>query len=485
MLPSSSGATARLSALLAIVIVLALPSIATASEPFLMGLHEPAAFVPSPERSLVERMAGANAEIARGAAVWSQIAPNAATRPAGFDARNPADPNYTWTALDGFVKATAGAGMQPLITSLLAPNWAEGTSAADRAKRTGHPGTYRPNPRDYGDFAYAMAKRYSGRFPDPAVPGTTLPRVRLFQAWNEPNFGEYLTVPGKGKAAGHYSRMLNAFYAAVKSVVRSNKVLSAGMGPYGFNGHATDVDPQLFNRQLFCLEGRSTKLSRAKRCNGPIPHFDIFTHHPYTLTGTPTSKAGSPDGGALGNMAEIKRMLTYAAAHGRVLPRGRPSLWVTEFSWYSNPPGRAPNGTELGKPLGVQARYLSATAYHLWRLGVGAMVWYNLDDVPVWPGGLYFQSGKAKPALRAFRLPFYAGVSRSRLNVWANLSGSAARAKVRLERRSAGRWHKVDTLTADSHGIVWRRLAPARAGVYRIVVLSGTRKGDKSLPYQA
>ena len=64
-------------------------------------------------------------------------------------------------------------------------------------------------PGAFGDFANAVASALLRNF-------AGLPRVRYFQAWNEPNLSVYLTPQYKGKnevAAGHYRRMLNAFYA--------------------------------------------------------------------------------------------------------------------------------------------------------------------------------------------------------------------------------------------------------------------------------
>jgi hypothetical protein len=57
-----------------------------------------------------------------------------------------------------------------------APGWAEPSGVAH--------GTT-PNPSAFGDFARAAASRYGGSF-------AGLPRVRYWQAWNEPNLNLYL-----------------------------------------------------------------------------------------------------------------------------------------------------------------------------------------------------------------------------------------------------------------------------------------------------
>src|SRR4051812_13334223 len=223
---------------------------ASAYAPFQMGIHEPAAG--SGDASTFDAMDAAGAKIVRTSVTWAGIAPDGSVKPAGFDARNPADPGYNWSSLDAFVRAAGSRGLSPLVTSYWAPGWAEGDNAADRARRQGDQGTYHPNAKDYGDFMHAMATRYSGSFPDPANPGRNLPRVRYFQLWNEPNFGQYLTAT-KSRIPLYYSRLLNAGYDEVKGVSRSNLVLAAGLGPFGNNGHATDVEPQAFMRALMCL----------------------------------------------------------------------------------------------------------------------------------------------------------------------------------------------------------------------------------------
>ena len=67
-----------------------------------------------------------------------------------------------------------------------------------------------------------------------------LPRIRLLQAWNEPNLSRYLAP--QSVASGDrwrafspvvYRELLNAFYAAVKQAVPDDLVVSAGLAPNG------------------------------------------------------------------------------------------------------------------------------------------------------------------------------------------------------------------------------------------------------------
>ena len=274
--------------LLGCVLAVVFASPAQALAPFQMGLHEPEAA--GADAGRYDAIRDANASLSRLTVYWARHVPGGTERPAGFDPRNPADPNYNWTEIDSFVRAMDARNVEPFITVLEAPPWAEGDDAADRANRFGQePGVYRVNAKEFGDFMHAMATRYSGSFRDAA--GNTLPRVRYFQMWNEPNFGQYLVSQRKADIPPIYVRMLNAGYDAVKGVSRSNVVIAAGFGPYGNNQRATDVEPQVFMRSMLCLTGSGgRKLRDNRRCRVPKPKFDVWAQHPYTFGGTPRTK---------------------------------------------------------------------------------------------------------------------------------------------------------------------------------------------------
>ena len=456
---------------------------ASAYAPLQFGLHEPASSSGNPQ--YFDRIAGADAQIARVTVTWAGIAPNVGEKPASFDARNPADPNYKWTGLDGFVKAAKSRGIEPLVTTYWAPPWAEGDDAADRANRTGRQGAYHPNSAEYGDFMHAMAERYDGSFPDPADPGRNLPRVRYYQMWNEPNFGEYIVSRRQVDIPRYYVGLLNAGYDSVKAVNRSNLVLTAGMGPYGNNGHATDVDPQVFMREMLCLTGQGGRMLRVRRrCGSPKAKFDAWTQHPYTFGGNPRTKGGSVDAAAIGNMGDIKRTLDFAVRKRTTASARRKQLWVTEFGWFSNPPGIVSgDGRQLGAPQATQAAYVSESAYRLWKLKFRAMVWYGWHDQHNFPSGLALGQNikaKPKPAHRAFRFPFYADSSKRGVLVWGIAQGRK-RDRVRIERRAGRRWRPVATVRTDARGMFHRRVRGPR-GAYRARALQARAV---SLSYRA
>jgi hypothetical protein len=482
LMPFPKLSTALLGCLLAAVF--AAP--ASAYSTFDMGIHEPEASGVDAGRYDAIRDAGA--DMSRITVYWSRIVPSGTEKPASFDARNPNDPGYDWGVLDNFVRSMKARGVEPFITSLEAPVWAQGDNAADREKRFGpYPGAYHVQSKPFGDFMFAMATRYSGSFKDTS--GNTLPRVRYFQMWNEPNFGQYLISRRQSDIPPMYVRLLNAGYDGVKSVSKSNVVIGAGFGPYGNNQNATDVEPQLFMRTIMCLTGKGGRSLGVKRgCKLPKPKFDVWAQHPYTLNGTPTTKAGNPDSASLGDMPAIRRTLDYAVKKKRVSPSGGKKLWATEFAWLANPPGLTNGGKQIGKSPATHAAYLSETAYRLWRLRFSGFIWYGLQDQQsnAFPTGLYqgnFPGAAARPALDAFKFPFFADESRGGVLFWG-LVHNGGRTTVRIERQVGSNWKRVTDLRTDSQGMFYTRLRGKKAN-YRALALNGAKSGLTSQAFRA
>jgi hypothetical protein len=214
----------------------------------------------------------------------------------------------------------------------------------------------------FGRFAQALARRYSGAYPDPLRPGAVLPRVRYWQAWNEPNLSIYLAPQwvrhGHGFAPaspGIYRSMLGAFYRGVKAGSPQAFVVSAGTAPFE-NLHPGEarMPPVEFVRELLCLHG--DRLVPA-RCLDPA-HFDVLDHHPYAVGG-PFSPALDPGDVSIPDLHKLTVPLRKAEQTGRVLPRARKALWVTEVSYDSSPPD--PHGV----PIRTHARWVAQTLFEL------------------------------------------------------------------------------------------------------------------------
>jgi hypothetical protein len=439
-----SNAAARGRVLLAAIVaaaglVLALsmtPSARAAAPGMALGLYDGDFTSPSADTrdTALDRSVQAGAEYVLIYVNWSNVAPG--VRPLGFNAANPADPNYNWSNVDAAVRDAANRGLKVLISFVYAPSWAEGPNRPSVADSP--TGTWEPNPADVGDFAHALASRYSGTF-------AGLPAVRHWQLWAEPNLGVNLDPQFVGNQATGpdvYRPMLNAFYANIKAVSPSNVVITGGTAPYGNltrgGGLAYQrMQPLTFWKGLLCYStGVNRKKHRKKQkhkgrqavaaaksgklipepCPNPA-HFDVAAHHPINV-GAPTRSALNPEDISTPDLYKLKRVLRAAAASGRLAPGGAKPIWATEIWWNSNPPGR-------GLPLAKQARYLEQGFYVLWKQGVGATFWFEVRDLqqdgvnPIPTSGLFFRNGTPKPALQAYQFPFVTErLSRSRVRAW-------------------------------------------------------------------
>ena len=421
----------------------------------------------STRASWLKRAATSGAGIVRLEIGW--VAPNTPTRPAGFDARDPADPAYNFAIADAAIVDARAQGLRVLLSFTGAPLWAEGAGRPVNAR----PGSWRPDPPAVAEYGAALAQRYSGTFPDPARPGRALPRVDAYQVWNEPNLDKYLTPQWSGRrpsAPAHYRRMLNAFYHGVKAVRPTALVVSAGLAPYGSNADFAGgkrIRPARFVREMLCLRESRRRL-RGTTCPEPA-RFDVFAHHPYSL-GAPRRHAVNADDVSIPDIGRLTRLLRAAERFGGARPRKRHRLWVTEVSYQSSPPDAN------GVPLMRHARWLEETLYLLWRQGVDTVLWYVIRDHPVLKSkgtnqsGTFFRGGAPKPAARAFRFPLVAErVNRRSLRVWgrAPVAGS-----VRIQRRTGLAWRTVRTVRARRHAtflirVVVKGRADLRARVGR------------------
>ena len=93
---------------------------------------------------------------------------------------------------------------------------------------------------------YAAAQRYSGTWSD--KDGNTIPAVRLWTAWNEPNqlfqlYPQYKRVNGKWvmQSAINYVQICNAVYSGVHSTLLKGEKVACGVTAPRGNDHAGGV----------------------------------------------------------------------------------------------------------------------------------------------------------------------------------------------------------------------------------------------------
>ena len=412
---------------------------------------------------------------------------------AGFDARDPGSPDYRFARIDAAVIDAVAAGLTPLLVVSHAPAFAEASPRWPYA----YLGSWAPSSIALEEFAAALARRFDGAFPDPLAPGGVLPRVSLFQAWNEPNLARYLE-PQWVVENGHWSafspllyrQLLNAFYAGVRSVQPADLVIAAGLAPNGDPEGVGRMAPVQFLRALLCLPaaGRPRSQQQANpRCSDP-PHFDVLDFHPLSV-GDPDLPAPSSLEVSISDAVKITGLLKQAEHLHTALPAGVKPVWVTELNWESSPQAAQ------GVPPDLQAQWVSRALHRLWVAGVSLVSWQFLIDpypglglsTPTGglvefprPAGLYSagvdgnpEGATPKPFLRGFSFPSVPlRVDSTHVRVWALLM--RPRQPVLLERESpaGGAWRTIARLRADRYSVL-NALVPLR-GAARLRLRSGT-----------
>ena len=116
---------------------------------------------------------------------WRAIAPDAARRPAGFNAADPAAyAPLSWAIYDTIIREAARRGMPlDLTVGGPVPTWAQAHGAPGNRFES-----WKPSAAEFGAFVRAVATRYSGHY-TPSGASSPLPRINFWAIWNEPNYG--------------------------------------------------------------------------------------------------------------------------------------------------------------------------------------------------------------------------------------------------------------------------------------------------------
>jgi hypothetical protein len=423
-----------------------------------------------------DRARSTGARMVRLALNWPEVAPQ--REPQRWEPDNPADPHYDWSYIDTGVTEAVRAGVTPVLLADGAPDWAQGCRAPTGSQLTN---LCDPDPAALEAFAKAAARRYSGDFHG-------LPRVRYWQGLNEPNLSLFFLPQYEGNQpiSPHlYRHLINAFYAGIKAVHRSNLVIAAGLGPVEVPQFT--IGPMRFTRLLLCMRGTAHPHPTKGDCEGGV-RFDIFDIHPYT-SGGPTHESSINDV-ELGDLAKLQTLLDAADRAGRIKgsPR-RTELWSTEFSWDSKPPD--PGGLSMR----ILCRWTAEALYRAWQAGMTHFFWYSLRDDPYEPdrpfsetlqAGLFFRGptvaqDRPKRVFFAFRFPFVAYPRKSGLFFWGRTpTGSPGRVEIQI--RKHGTWRRAHVVRADRVG-VFRGLIGSRYGRKESGLVRAGYRGRRSVPF--
>ncbi|HWJ45177.1 MAG TPA: hypothetical protein VNR63_07295, partial [Gaiellaceae bacterium] len=279
---------------------------------------------------------------------------------------NPNDPAYDWSVYDRTVFYAQQYGMKVVFAILGTPPWANGAKGINVAPRSA---------LDLERFAVAAARRYSGTFE--TEDGRTIPPVRQWLAWNEPNNPAFLRPQYRKvgrtqviQSAIDYAKICNAIVKGVrKTTVGGSKVACGVTGPRGNNNPNSArpaVSPLPFLRAL--------KKAGAKG-------FDAYAHHPYY--GAPSESPATPSPGrggvTLGNIDALVSELTRLY--------GRKRIWITEYGYQTNPPDGV-----FGVSWATQAAYVRQSfAIARAHPRIDMLLWFLLQDEPDparWQSGL-------------------------------------------------------------------------------------------------
>jgi hypothetical protein len=377
---------ALLAAALAAVALLAVPT-ASGSRFLQHGLFDDAQFNYGNPDQVYPMLKSLKTQLIRVSLVWGGPTGVAKRRP--LNPTNPSDPAYDWSVYDRTVNYAQQYGIKVVFSVIGTPPWANGAAGVNVKPR---------NPLDLERFATAAARRYSGAFKAPD--GRTLPAVRNWLAWSEPNNPaflrpQYRKVGGKFviQSAIDYARICNAVVKGVrKTTVGASKVACGVTGPRG-NNNPNSIRPAVSPLPFL----------RAMKKAGATG-FDAYAHHPYygAPRETPSTPpplgihGNAPTAVTLGNINALVREVTRLYGNKRI--------WITEYGYQTDPPDRI-----VGVSWAKQAQYLTQ-AYGIAKRNprIDMFLWFLLRDElrltdEGWQSGLLTAAGRKKPSFAAFQ----------------------------------------------------------------------------------
>jgi hypothetical protein len=403
---------------------------------------------------------------------WSRIAPdaNSRTRPAGFDATNPAAyPPGNWQPYDALISEAQARGLDVILTPVQGPAWAD---TCHTAGQTHH---CKPKPAEYGQFITALGKRY--------------PSVHRWSFWNEPNQSNWL-YPQQERKHGHniptaavvYRNLFRAGSAALGATGHgSDQILLGETAPLGRTTGSLGkrfLSPVAFYQGVFCLDSRGHKLrgrvAKDSGCSGSYQRLAAtgIAHHPYNRGGSqpPTRRPTGPGEVTIANLSTLSRVINQGSHAGRI--RGGLGFYFTEFGFQTNPPDRT-----FGIPLSRQAIYINQSDFIAYRNSrVKAVSQYELFDDPVissFNTGLRLKSGKKKPAYNAYRLPIWVTRSGSGVRVWGQVRPAGGAPQTVQIQNGSKKFKTVKTVRTSGKGYFLVRVSHKPGPKWRLAWTSG------------
>jgi hypothetical protein len=215
-----------------------------------------------------------------------------------------------------------------------------------------------------------------------------------------------------------YRAMHNAAYSALKRISGDNQVLvggtaSAGSAVPGKGG----VPPLKFMRTMACVDDKLAPL-KVRECAGYKPlRADGWAHHPYSRYVTPGTSDGNADNAPIADIGRLSGLLEELRKRNRL--GDKMGLFQTEYGYESKQDDPFQPFTR-----DQQAAFIGWSTYLAWKdPDTRMMAQFLLRDIDPkesgrkassreyyrdWQSGLFTASGEAKPAVLAYKLPFWA-----------------------------------------------------------------------------
>jgi Glycosyl hydrolase catalytic core len=339
---------------------------ASAAENMLVGFQDDESFRIRPDRAqMLDRAMQADGQIIRATVNWSLIAKR---KPK--NAKDPFDPAYNFRDVDELARGAQIRGMEMLLTIWGVPKWANGNQKPNRMPR--HVG-------DLSQFAFALASRYSGRYPG-------YPFVRYYSIWNEPNLEQFLAPQfdkkGRDVAPRLYAQLVRATYAPIKA---ANSLAQVAIGETSARGRDHLKKGGL--TQPTHSPGRFAELVSKQRPRVP---FDAWAHHPY-----PTTPSMKPMQIVKWPNVTLPSLPRFEASLDKWFGRKNIPVWITEYGHETKP------DEKKGVTYAQQAAYArQALEFVKADARVPMFIWFVLRDDPAnpWQSGLIRRNGTLKPA---------------------------------------------------------------------------------------
>ena len=367
-------------------------------------------FGPGTLQDRLDRLQSLGVDLVRVNVSWSEVQP----RKGVFD----------WSGYDPAIKGLHARGIEPVLTLVSTPGWANGGRGTNWVPARG---------ASFAAFAAATARHY--------------PYVRRFLIWNEPNQRRWLrpTLPSL-----YVQRLLNPAYTAIHKVRRHALVAGGVTAPRAATG---GVSPAVWIKGM---AGYHAKL-------------DAYAHNPYPLTPSETPLAGGCDHCSTLTMATLPRLVTDVDnAFGK-----KTRIWLTEYGYQTKPPDKL-----LGVSPIKQALYMSQGSMRAYLAPrVDMLISYLVQDEPDisrWQSGMLTLRGVEKPSYQAFQLPLAVEQrTDSSITLWGQIRPSSGRQQYVLEQRRGNTWLRVGSTQRTSPRGFFKRVVPADTGaLYRILWLT-------------